>query len=287
MVSSKKAKAESVAKVEIRNLSPKDAAELLESNEVNRNIRSKLVNAYRADMEAGRWSFTAEPVQISRTGRLLNGQHRLTALAGAKGVVGLDFVVATGLTDESQAVMDQGAPRSIKDALILTHGHIKNVTVASGVTRWLCLVPNVGPEMNTNDLRNRKVTAAEAMETFTESGDEIVLACQHAVAVRDVLFGSPTATAYTWLQLARVDEEKATEFFHGMIDMEFALGNDPRKAAMRRLQALHREEKTSLETGVILVSVLTRAWNDWRQGKQVETYLTRSRFGVIAPVKPI
>lgn len=272
---------------EVKAITPKQAREWLAENHVNRNIRKKVIDAYRRDMEQGRWAFTGEPIQISRTGALLNGQHRLTALAEAS-VRSVDMLVVTGLPDESQALMDQGVARRIADALMLQHGHVKNVTLVSSIARWLVLCPEVGEHMNPSIMRN-KVTTAEAVERFNEAPALISEAGYQAQSMRPYLMGSPTAIGYTWLQLTRVDPEATTEFFAGMKDMEWAWKHDPRKAALRRMQLMHGDEgiKTTIETGVMLVSVMTRAWNSWRKQEELESINIKNRQGIILPVTPI
>jgi hypothetical protein len=83
--------------------------------------------------------------------------------------------------------------------------------------------------------------------------------------------------------MARANAELANEFFAGMVDMEWKWKNDPRKAALRRLQAIHRdgEIKTSLETGFMVVSLLSRTWNHWRKEEEVESIGIRSRSGIV------
>lgn len=273
--------------IEIVKVTPKQANTWLECNEVNRPLRQRIVGAYRRDMEAGDWSFTAEPIQISRTGRLLNGQHRLTALATSKGVKSLELVVATGLPDETQSMMDQGVARRLTDALTLSHGHVKNVTLVASLSRWLTLCPQITSDMTHSSLRG-KVTTAQALATF-EANPDIGLATERAVTYRNFIDGSPTAVGYTWLHMNRINPEAAEEFFGGMADMEWSWKHDPRKAALRRLQIIHRdnEVKTSLETGVMLISVFSRAWNAWRKGEEIETLPARNKTGPIAPVELI
>lgn len=274
--------------IEIEKITPKQAREWLESNEVNRSLRRKIVDAYRRDMEEGRWTFTAEPIQFSRTGRLLNGQHRLTALGGAKGIRQLEMVVARGLPDETQAMMDQGVARRLSDALLLRHGgRLRNVTLVSSVTRWLFLCPEITPDMTHNSLRG-KVTTAEAITTF-EANPDIQHAAERAAAYRHSIFGSPTAIAYTFLHMNRINDTACQEFFEGMADMDWAWKDDPRKAALRRLQILFRDPdiKTGLETGVMVISVLSRAWNAWRKEEPMDTINVRARGGIIPPARLI
>lgn len=272
---------------EVVAVTPRQARDWLESNHVNRNVRRKVVEAYRRDMEGGRWEFTGEAIQISRTGALLNGQHRLTALSEAS-VRSVDLLVVTGLPDESQTLMDQGVARGIRDALIMQHGHVKNITIVSSIARWMVLAPEVGPQMTPSSMRN-KVTAAEAVETFNKAPALFAEAGYQAAGMRPYLMGSPTAIGYTWVQLSLIEPTACQEFFAGMKDMEWSWQNDPRKAALRRMQLMHGDEgiKTTIETGVMLASVLTRAWNAWRKNEEMETINIKTKSGIILPVTPI
>lgn len=277
--------------VSIKKITPSEAEKILENNHVNRNIRPTLVAAYRRDMNQGKWRFTGEPIQFSRSGALLNGQHRLTALAGsrAKRVQdGIDFLVVSGLPDDAQSLMDQGAPRTIADALTIQYGAIKNLTLTSSVARWLTVAPRVTSEFSPNTIRI-KASTSEVLETFRKYGTELVEAAQIATAMRKLIPGSPTAHAYSWIQLSRVDKEAANEFYKAMADMEWAWPEDPRKAALRRLQIMVADQdyRTTIESAVSVVSLVTRAWNMWRKGESAQTILIRSRSGVIAPVKPL
>jgi hypothetical protein len=282
-------KATGTARVSIQTLTPKKAQEILQSNSVNRGLRRDLVRAYRRDMEAGRWHFTAEPIQISMTGNLLNGQHRLSALAGSKKIRrGLDFVVAEGLPDESQAVMDQGAPRTIRDALMIRFGATKNINLVASISRWLVLAPELDETFNASNLRT-KVTAAEAMDSFSKDPDGIIEAAFKTTQWKRFVPGSPTAIGYCWFQFHQIDEQAANEFFAGMADMNWTWPEDPRKAALRRLQIVVSDQDyhANLETATMIVSLLSRAWNAWRKQEKVQTILVRGRTGPIEAVRPV
>lgn len=288
----------SALNIDLVDVTPKQAAKWLESNHVNRNLRRKSVDALRRDMENKRWRMTGEPIQFSRTAALINGQHRLSALATAdpkkiwcpvcEKAGHIQFLVIGGLEDESQKMMDQGTARNVRDALILEHGHVKNVTLVAAVSRWLSIIDEPGPRMDPNILRT-KVTTAEALDAYNRFPDQIDLACTMATRLRRNLMGSPTAVAYSYLAFSRIDPEATNEFFAGMIDEEWSSKNDPRKAAHRRMRTVHYDQgvKVSIETGIMMVSVLTRAWNAWRRGEEVETMNVRTRSGLILPVKPI
>jgi hypothetical protein len=284
----KRTHASSAIDTQIVKVTPEMATKWLEDNLVNRNIRPKVVAAYRRDMENGRWEFTGETIQRSASGALLNGQHRLHALAGSEGVDHIEMLVVSGLPDKTQSLMDQGVARHIRDAMLIEHGHIKNSTTVASICRWMVLCPDCGPGTTPSALRN-KVSAAEVVDLFAQETGLFIRAGEEAVRLRHYMLGSPTAMGYAWMSLFKVSPEDCTEFFAGMRDMEWSMPNDPRKAALRRMQLMHGDEniKTTLETGVMTISVLSRAWNHWRKGEEVESLNIRSRTGIILPVTPI
>lgn len=99
--------------VERVHLTSEEAAEWLQRHEgPNRRIAEGRTLQYQSDMENGRWHFDAMPIRISNEGKLLDGQHRLTALANCLPPQKVEFLVIRGLDPDSQLVMDQGGTRT-------------------------------------------------------------------------------------------------------------------------------------------------------------------------------
>lgn len=86
----------------------------------NRKITKAHVDRLAADMRDGRWVLNGEPVQFDREGRLINGQHRLSAIV-LSGVT-VQMLVVTGVEPRAQDTIDIGAARSIGNILQL-HGY--------------------------------------------------------------------------------------------------------------------------------------------------------------------
>ena len=77
---------------------------------LNRDINKGRVEAYRADMAAGRWWFTPDPVVVTDTGDIINGQHRLLAVERAElkeGVATPSFIVVWGVDKKAAILMDE------------------------------------------------------------------------------------------------------------------------------------------------------------------------------------
>ena len=57
-------------------ITPEMANQILEKNHINRRLRIDDVNAYARDILNGNWKENSDPITISKSGNLLNGQHR-------------------------------------------------------------------------------------------------------------------------------------------------------------------------------------------------------------------
>lgn len=101
-------------KIERKLVTPAMAKELLESNVKNRRVKEPVVLRYVNDMRAGKWkNDTAELIKISKTGIVLDGQHRLIAVVKAN--VPIWFHVATELEDSIFDILDTGSSRNAAD----------------------------------------------------------------------------------------------------------------------------------------------------------------------------
>ena len=101
--------------VERKLITPSIARAMLERNTGNRKPRPATFLAYEKDMKAGKWIETHEAIALSKSGNIINGQHRLMALARAE--VSLWFLVVT-YDDVETAIdlpIDCGAKRSLAD----------------------------------------------------------------------------------------------------------------------------------------------------------------------------
>jgi hypothetical protein len=268
---------------------PEMAKDILKHNHVNRNLRERVHQAYRKDMEDGRWTMTGEPIQISESGSLLNGQHRMTALANCTKTEGVYLLTVRGLEEKTQLLMDQGAPRSIADMLKLEGGDgVKNATICAAIARWLTLAPE--PDSEFMGRLKSKVSAAACLDTFRANPDKIVRAAEVGTATRKSTFTMSTAAiGYCYFHFANIDTQWADRYFWSWSEMSWAAEGDPRKAAYKRIQRMLVD--SDVKHGPILsmatVSVMTRSWNMWRRGEESDIIHTRGREGWIPPVKPI
>ena len=102
-----------VMKINVMDITPKRAAELLNKNVNNRSLRMKRVALYKSEMLNNNWKSNGIPIIIGNDGELKDGQHRLKACIDANKT--MKDVVVINLPKAQANCYDIGAQRSAKD----------------------------------------------------------------------------------------------------------------------------------------------------------------------------
>lgn len=103
-------------------ITPKMARTWLEANTINRPLRASVVDGYVRAYERGEHRLTHQGIAFADSGELLDGQHRLTAIAQMPDHFSLEMMVTRGLSKAAFDVIDQGLKRSHGDALNIPAG---------------------------------------------------------------------------------------------------------------------------------------------------------------------
>lgn len=121
-----------IENVELVKMTPASAKKLLESNESNRPLNRRALEKCFSAMDEGEWKFNGDTIKIGKSGRLLDGQHRLNAivLSGKPATL----LVVKNLDDDVFDTIDTGKNRSAGDVLSIS-GY-KNATVVASIGRW-------------------------------------------------------------------------------------------------------------------------------------------------------
>lgn len=116
--------------MEVVEMTPVMATELLRENRGNRAMSRLNVESIVGAMLRGEWMENGETIKVSKSGRLLDGQHRLAAVVQAD--VALPMVVVSGLDDASFETIDKGRRRTTGDTLTSMGVANSNVMAAAG-----------------------------------------------------------------------------------------------------------------------------------------------------------
>lgn len=145
-------------------ITPEIAANLLESNNQNRNISKGTVAAYVNDMISGNWDETVgDAISIDENGILRNGQHRLCAIVESG--IAINMWVCRNVS--SDGIYDNNRKRSNSDQIMIMRSDFENVYKSS---RYISVARAIINAKNPN-LNRRPVTPKEIIE-FTEEHKE-------------------------------------------------------------------------------------------------------------------
>lgn len=104
----------------LRTVTPAMAITWLQHhNKFNRFIKPSVVDQFVRDLVAGRWKLTHQGVAFDWNGQLVDGQHRLTAIAKAN--IAATVYVATGLDPLVREAVDIHSKRNVTDAFALSN----------------------------------------------------------------------------------------------------------------------------------------------------------------------
>lgn len=121
-------------RVELTNVTPDFANELLGRNAHNRPLQRNRVRSLAAAMRSGKWALNGETVIVSEQGTLLDGQHRLKAVTEYGQSV--PMLIAYGAADDSFETIDTGKARSAGDILGMQGFKVPGKVAASAKLVW-------------------------------------------------------------------------------------------------------------------------------------------------------
>lgn len=237
----------------------------LDKNARNRPLSAYAVERYRRDMIEGRWVYAADPIRFDTDGNLLDGQHRLTALATCEGLA-LPFLVVRGLPTETQMVMDQGRKRSTGQQLAIKG--VKNASNVAAAAK-VYILWREGYLFRDNTAANTTVTTPRIEAWVDEHTDLVnnVGAYFNAIRSNDA---PPSVAFAAALRFAQIHPDQAHAFF-----LSLANGGTPVKHPVntldKRLQRIRRDGLKIPNRDYLAMFV--QAWNAVRDGKTLSQLL--------------
>lgn len=251
-------------------LTPELAQEWLGRNTHNRPLKTRKIEQYARDIEAGRWLLTGESIKFATDGRLLDGQNRLHAVIKADKPI--KVLVVRGLRPDAQNVMDTGVARTVGDALAMSG--VSNAMRVAASARIAMAVEQKVP-LGTSRFSNSEVQAWVM--------DHIDICEAHTILGTDsrLVPLPPAVRVYCAWRLMQVDEPAASEFFSQLATGVGTSQGSPILALRRRLAGTYGAERRITQTEQ--VTSVFRAWNAWRQGRPLERVLGTDRFGAGIP----
>lgn len=245
-----------------QDVTPKLAEEWLSGNTVNRRLRIDAVNQYANDMAAGRWTVSESAICFSPDGKLLNGQHRLTAIIQSGATV--PMLVMRNVPVESMSNMDAGRKRTTADALGFDGESNPHLLAAAARLALL-----YGDGRLYRDRKTQSVSTGELREFLADHPD-LRYSVFSVNAVARAVDLTPTAKVVAhWIFMHAAGEDAADEFFELLASRIGLPEGSPILALDSRIREL-RKSKSRIQHRSELY-LLIKAWNYWRTGRSVRS----------------
>ena len=246
--------------MKMMDVTPSIARQWLARNMGNRPITASVVNRYARHMDGGKWKMAGDPIRFSKTGKLIDGQHRLTAIV--KTGLTVPMVVLTGLEDAIFNVIDTGRARSKSDVLFIEHGLPVETSklLSSSAALAYCY---------RNELYSFKPSITnEELSAFIRENSGLIAATQH---VREnVPHESPAPKAIAvafWFFASQLDQALADRFLERFMVGAVEGAND-NLLHLRNACLNARANRRPLSTADLL-GRLIKIWNAERRGKPI------------------
>jgi hypothetical protein len=249
-------------------ITPKLAEQLLNSNHLNRPLRSGRVEQYAEDMRKGRWKMNGETMKFTIDGDILDGQHRLFAIIEAD--TPIDMLVVEGLDPDVMPTIDTGAPRTLGDVLAINGG--KNVIITASVLRWLWWYPK--RKSYSSGPSHIRITNQVLFDTLPKN-DDVAERVSEVMSTRNARKLMPASIlAFVYTMARRVDNAAGTAWF---ALLETPLGIDEGKHPVLQLRDRlqdNRAAKAKLQA-LELCALAIKSYNQFATGKRTATLTWR------------
>lgn len=262
-------------------LTPAIAQALISRNEGNRKVTRQHVNMLADAMRRGEWRQTHEAIAVSKTGRLLDGQHRAMAVIASG--VSIETAVVFGLDDEAFAVINIGRNRSASDAMAMAG--MKSVYVLGAIAR-ACL----------NIERSKESDRPATYYKDKHSNTQILAWCERSPETQGAIVAyhhantafSPISSGYAaglvLILKAGASVETVRQFNEIVAS---GVGLDTKGNPILRLRQIYANQAAGLRRvkSVEHAVLAVKAWNAWRAGEEIGLLSVKSNERFPASIK--
>lgn len=254
--------------VTIEVITPAKAADYLKQNKNNRNIRPVNVRMLAKDMTEGRWYLTTDGIGFDIEGRLINGQHRLTACIEAN----TPFICAVfrNMPTTAFKAIDNNLGRTASDA-------IKEVANASTVASSIKSLTRIRQGNNfIGDKATKNIGLSNSLSTEIYRNNEKGFDNATAIA-RSFINKSQYINAFRPGLLAGLiyyliydlghDQEQVRGFFENILSLQTSRNETLESFRMRLISDAMSPVKL---TAQVKQNMLAKVWNAYIRGKALK-----------------
>lgn len=235
---------------------------LLGQNRHNRKISRGNLASVKHALTRGEWKLNGEAVKIATDGTILDGQHRLVAVADTG--IPIETVLITGLPHETQETMDTGKSRSLSDVLTL-RGYTGTVPLAATLAA-IIRAEEYSLRGAVQTSLKYPVSNAQALARL-ESEPQIAQIAQDTKKFGRIGLPGKTASLLYYV-FSKIDAEDCEFFFNKLYTGE---GMERGNPILTLRNTLIASKSTKGEKNPVYILAITiKAWNKFRAGESAQ-----------------
>lgn len=241
---------------QVETITPDRAAAYLSKNDLNRPVSPGWVVALAAAMARGEWKVNGEAIKFAKSGRLMDGQHRLHAIL--KAGIPQPMVVARDLDEDTFDTLDQGKKRTSADVLSM-RGE-KNAPALASAARAMIAIRRGGNFAG--------YCSAIEIENILDTHPDLRRWVDAYAGSKAKTFMTSLFPAVLTLGARKHDEEVAEVFLQQVATGANLAPKSPALSLRERMIESHTSGSKRLKTPAI-AAITIKAWNAFAHGKQV------------------
>ncbi len=238
------------------HIEPEMATQLLRvANEKNRRMQDKHAARLSKVIKTENYELTGDTIKFSKSGRLLDGQHRLKACEKQGAPIVSHFVF--GLDDEIFDVLDQGKRRTPSDILGLAG--VEYAPLVAAAISWVLWYKNGAKKVD--DAHNARAIKEAAFGEMKNMKDWTRLGSQLHAAYKQ----PPSLMTGLLYLIGKHNKALAEEFAQAWLSGNSVGRNRNFLELARKLQEIRHRSGGSLNPQVRAAAVIT-CFNHWNAG---------------------
>lgn len=212
------------------------------------------------------WVDDGMPIRFATGGRLLDGQHRLSAIVKAK--ITVDLVTVTDLDEKAFAVMDTGSKRFTSDALHMA-GHV-NTTRLAATCRMLVQLRMVSEDLSMPSALSEFTDNQQVLSLLTEFPELPEHVCKamalskHFPPLNKAFISTSVFLTY------KEDPELAEKFWEAVALGANLTTTSPAYQLRQRLLSLFSNTSSNRYIDVERLRLVFHAWSCFKKGREVK-----------------
>lgn len=250
----------------VETITPVLAEEYLRHNKKNRQLRKNLVSYYAKQMKDGQWMLNGEGIIFNEEGILVDGQHRLAAVAESG--VNVEMLVVRNADKDSFSTIDSGLSRKTSD-IFFVKGIPNGTNISSIISRYFKLTINWTLSTRVTSRKGSNTCSRQDLlneyskdEDFWQEIMRFAKSCYKSLRIMSTC-DVGAYTAYL-IKVKGHDRDKVYNFFDEVLKKDIPI--NPMLAAYRR-RLMNDRLATTHMSGMYRQQLLIKVWNYYVEGK--------------------